>query len=85
MRAIRSMSVVLMATALASAAWAEPLAKVNGFPSQVLRFISPFPAGGASISRLKASRVLASLKACGADARRPSCQEERQVVPDPIG
>lgn len=46
MRAIRSISVTLMAAVVATAAWAEPLAKVNGFPSQPLRFISPFPAGG---------------------------------------
>ena len=46
MRAMKSMTVMLMGAVLAASAWADPLPKVNGYPSQVIRFISPFPPGG---------------------------------------
>lgn len=46
MMAKRSMILMLMGTVLAASAWAQPMPKVNGYPSQALHFISPFPPGG---------------------------------------
>ncbi|MDR0227337.1 MAG: tripartite tricarboxylate transporter substrate binding protein [Burkholderiaceae bacterium] len=45
-RPARMLAASLAALALLSQAVAEPLAARNGFPSQPLRFISPFPPGG---------------------------------------
>lgn len=42
----RTLAAGLAALALLSQATAEPLAARNGFPSQPIRFISPFPPGG---------------------------------------
>lgn len=46
MLAIRSLAVVLMGTVLVAQVHAQTLAQRNGFPSQPIRFVSPFPPGG---------------------------------------
>lgn len=46
MLAIRSLAAILMGAVLATNAAAEPLPQRNGYPSQPIRFISPFPPGG---------------------------------------
>ncbi|WP_370527763.1 Bug family tripartite tricarboxylate transporter substrate binding protein [Comamonas sp. Tr-654] len=46
MLAIRSLAVVLMGTVLVAQVHAQALAQRNGFPSQPIRFVSPFPPGG---------------------------------------
>ncbi|WP_313300663.1 tripartite tricarboxylate transporter substrate binding protein [Diaphorobacter sp.] len=46
MKAITTLGALLIGAILSTAATAEPLPKVNGYPAQPLRFISPFPPGG---------------------------------------
>ena len=46
MLAIRSLATVLMGAVLATNVAADPLPQRGGYPSQPIRFISPFPPGG---------------------------------------
>ena len=46
MKAMRSATMLLMTALLATTTMAQPQAQVNGYPSQPIRFISPFPPGG---------------------------------------
>ncbi|WP_417283955.1 Bug family tripartite tricarboxylate transporter substrate binding protein [Comamonas sp.] len=46
MLAIRSLATVLMGVVLVAQGYAQTLPQRNGFPSQPIRFVSPFPPGG---------------------------------------
>lgn len=45
-RTLGAVAVAAVLSSMMSFSWAQPLAPVNGFPSQGIKFVSPFPAGG---------------------------------------
>ena len=44
-RTLAAVAVAAVFSSMMSFSWAQPLAPVNGFPSQGIKFVSPFPAG----------------------------------------